>query len=90
MGIFTLGVRAQAARGLESNSYWGRFLPLAGSAEVTCLEGCSNLRPDPPECAGDTSQRVGQRAACGLGAVLASYLHGECRQPSRWGPPRFP
>lgn len=69
---------SRGPRGLESSSYNGRLLPLAGPAEVTCLARYRNLRPGPPERAGDPGQHLGQRAACGLRAVLASYLHGEC------------
>lgn len=76
--LLGLGCESRGPRGLESSSYNGHLLPLAGPAEATCLAGYRNLRPGPPERAGDTGQRIGQRAACGLGAVLASYLHGEC------------
>lgn len=72
------GCESRGPRGLASSSYSGRLLPLAGPAEIARPAGYRNLRPGPAEPAGDTGERVGQRAACGLGAVLASDLHGEC------------
>lgn len=56
----------------------GSSSSLAGPSEVTRLAGYCHLRPGSPERAGDPGQRVGQRAARGLGAVLPSYLHCEC------------
>jgi hypothetical protein len=76
--LLWLGFESRGPRGLASSSCNGRLLPLAGPAEVTCLAGYRNLRPGPPERAGDPGQHLGQRAACGLGAVLACYLHGKC------------
>lgn len=83
--------RNPAVWGWESGSYRARLLPAAGPAEAPCLAGRRHLRPGPPERAGDPGQRAGQRAACGLGAVLPSHLHGECRpRPQAARPPWFP
>lgn len=79
MAIFSgLGVTAAVPEAWRAILNHGRLLPLAGPAEVARLAGYGNLRPGPAERAGDTGQRVGQRAARGFRAVLSFYLHGKC------------
>jgi hypothetical protein len=66
------------------------LLPAAGPAEDVCLAEYRNLRPGPPERAGDSGQPVRQRAACGLRAVLPAYLHGEWAPVLQIGSAVFP